>query len=113
MKTGNLNFGYEVYTNKRTGEEIEVPVIYQDAKDSNFVKIWLACFLVGMEELGNKKIKVLVYLLENRIVSHNMIAKNASRVAVLGKLVTILGKLAGQEVFQLRRAVWFFVRCFY
>jgi predicted transcriptional regulator len=81
MKTGNMNFGYEVYTNKRTGEEIEVPVIYQDAKDSNFVKIWLACFLLGLEELGNKKIKVLVYLLENRIASHNMIAKTLQEIA--------------------------------
>lgn len=81
MLKGNLNFGSRRYRDIETGEEIEVQTIYQDAKDTNFVKIWLAHLLMGLEELGNKKIKVLIYLLENRIVSHNIITKTLQEIA--------------------------------
>jgi DNA-binding Lrp family transcriptional regulator len=81
MLKGDMNFGSRRFRDMETGEEIEVQTIYQDAKDSNFVKIWLAHLLMGLEELGNKKIKVLIYLLENRIVSHNIIAKTLQEIA--------------------------------
>jgi DNA-binding Lrp family transcriptional regulator len=81
MKKGNLSFGSRQFADVETGEIIDVPTIYQEASDSNFEKIWLAHILVGLEELGNKKIQILSYLFKNRIVSHNIVAKTLQEIA--------------------------------
>ncbi len=81
MKKGTLSFGTETFIKKGTGEEIEVPAVYQDATDSNFEKIWLAHILTSLNMLGNKKIQILSYLFQNRIVSHNIVPKTLQEIA--------------------------------
>ncbi len=81
MKKGTLSFGSETYVKKNTGEEIEVPTVYQESTDSNFEKIWLAHILTSLNMLGNKKIKILSYLFQNRIVSHNIVPKTLQEIA--------------------------------
>jgi DNA-binding Lrp family transcriptional regulator len=81
MKKGSLSFGSETFINKETREEIEVPTIYQEATDRNFEKIWLAHILTSLNELGNKKIQILSYLFQNRIISHNIVPKTLQEIA--------------------------------
>jgi DNA-binding Lrp family transcriptional regulator len=75
MKNNKLDFGTRKFRDMETGEDILVPVLYQDGTDRNFEKIWLAHILTSLNELGNKKIMILSYLFKNRIVSHNIVPK--------------------------------------
>jgi DNA-binding transcriptional regulator YhcF (GntR family) len=81
MGKGKLSFGTETFVKKGTGEEFEVPTVYQEATDSNFEKIWLAHILVSLNILGGKKIQILSYLFKNRIVSDNLIPKTLQEIA--------------------------------
>lgn len=81
MKKGSLSFGSRKFADVETGEVIDVQTVYQESSDTNFEKIWLAHLLIGLEELGNKKIQILSYLFRNRIVSHNMVAKTLQEIA--------------------------------
>jgi Fe2+ or Zn2+ uptake regulation protein len=81
MRKGNLSFGSKKFADVETGEVIDVQTVYQEATDTNFEKIWLAHILVGLEELGNKKIKILSYLFKNRIISHNIVTKTLQEIA--------------------------------
>jgi DNA-binding Lrp family transcriptional regulator len=81
MKQGSLSFGSRQFADVETGEVIDVQTVYQESSDTNFEKIWLAHLLIGLEELGNKKIQILSYLFRNRIVSHNMVAKTLQEIA--------------------------------
>ena len=58
--------GSEEYINSRTGEVETFNVIRIEDRDFNFHKIWLAHVLDAIDELGNAKIKVLTYLLEEQ-----------------------------------------------
>jgi DNA-binding Lrp family transcriptional regulator len=81
MRTGTLSFGSKKFADIETGEVIDVQTVYQEATDTNFEKIWLAHILTGLEELGNKKIKILSYLFKNRIISHNIVPKTLQEIA--------------------------------
>jgi DNA-binding transcriptional ArsR family regulator len=76
-----FNFGTKAFVDLETGEEVSVPVMYQDGTDRNFEKIWLAHILTSLNELGNKKIQILSYLFKNRIVSHNIVPKTMQDIA--------------------------------
>ncbi len=81
MGSKNFNFGTKAFVDLETGEEISVPVFYQEGTDRNFEKIWLAHILTSLNELGNKKIQILSYLFKNRIVSHNIVTKTLQEIA--------------------------------
>ena len=58
--------GEESYINSQTGELVDFQVIdIREETDANFHKIWLSHILSAFDELGNQKLKVLTYLLEN------------------------------------------------
>lgn len=58
--------GTETYINPKTGELMDFQVIdIREETDANFHKIWLSHILSAFDELGNQKLKVLTYLLEN------------------------------------------------
>ena len=58
--------GEEKYINSQTGEVVDFQVIdIREETDANFHKIWLSHILSAFDELGNQKLKVLTYLLEN------------------------------------------------
>lgn len=58
--------GTETYINKETGELQDMQVIdIKEDKDANFHKLWLGHIIQSLDLIGNQKIKVLNYLLEN------------------------------------------------
>lgn len=61
-----VRIGRERYINEATGEVQEFDVIEQTDKDFNFDKLWLGHILNSLDIIGNKKIKVLNWLLENK-----------------------------------------------
>lgn len=54
-----------MYINQQTGELQEMQVINIEERDANFHKIWLGHMVQTLDMLGNKKIKVLNYILQN------------------------------------------------
>jgi DNA-binding Lrp family transcriptional regulator len=81
MKKGSLSFGSKKYIEVETGEEVVAQTVYQEATDKDFEKIWLAHILTSLNMLGNKKIQILSYLFQNRIVSHNIVPKTLLEIA--------------------------------
>ena len=58
--------GEQEYVDHETGEVKKFQVIdIKENTDANFHKIWLSHILAAFDELGNQKLKVLTYLLEN------------------------------------------------
>ena len=49
-----------------TDSTVDCAVIQMEDKDFNFEKIWIGHILGAVGEIGNKKMKVLFWLLENR-----------------------------------------------
>jgi DNA-binding transcriptional regulator YhcF (GntR family) len=67
--------GTETYMNRTTGEIEEFNVIRIEDTDFNFDKFWVSQLLTAIDEFGNQKIKLLMYLIENRERSNNAIIK--------------------------------------
>ena len=57
---------YEQRINPATGKIHDVQVISCEDRDFNFNKIWLGHIVQALDLIGNQKIKVLNYLLENK-----------------------------------------------
>jgi len=74
--------GTETYINQQTGEIQEMQVISVEERDANFHKVWLGHIVQALDMLGNKKIKVLNYILQNLteenlfIMTQRQLAKN-------------------------------------
>lgn len=58
--------GKEEYIRASTGAVEEFQVVSIEEKDFNFQKIWLAHVLDAINEIGNRKIELLMYLLEQK-----------------------------------------------
>ncbi len=73
-----------------TGRIIETDEIDIKGTDINFEKVWIAHILMALEEIGNKKIKVLEILIKNRD-SGNKVLLTQRQIARLSKasLVTV------------------------
>ena len=72
--------GTKTYIDKDTGELEKMRVISIEERDANFHKIWLGHVVQSLDLIGNKKIKVLSYLMEN-LNSENMFLKSQKEVA--------------------------------
>lgn len=59
-----IKFDTRSYVDQETGEVIEVQQIARSG-DSDFHKIWLSHILDAVDEVGNKKMKILMYLMSN------------------------------------------------
>lgn len=57
--------GVQRLVNTETGEVIDAQVVTKVAGDAGFHKIWLAEILDLVEEVGNAKMRVLMWLLEH------------------------------------------------
>lgn len=57
--------GTEMYVNQRTGELQEMQVINIEERDFNFHKLWLEHIVSSLELIGNKKIKLAFWIIEN------------------------------------------------
>lgn len=63
--------GEEDYINSKTGEVQTFNVVEIQDVDANFEKLWLGHILTAIDEIGNAKMKILNYILENRERSNN------------------------------------------
>ena len=55
----------ETYINQETGEINEMQVIDIEERDANFHKIWLKHILTSIDLIGNQKIKLAFWILDN------------------------------------------------
>lgn len=82
--------GIREFVDPETGEIIETNEIDMRGTDINFEKVWVAHILMALEEIGNKKMKVLEVLIRNRD-AENKIVLTQRKIAELSKssLVTV------------------------
>jgi DNA-binding transcriptional ArsR family regulator len=73
--------GQEEYTSLRTGETQIFNVVEIEDTDANFEKLWLGHILAAIDEIGNAKMKVLNYILDNREKSNNSLIITVSELA--------------------------------
>jgi DNA-binding Lrp family transcriptional regulator len=73
--------GTETYINRSTGEIEDFNVIRIEDADFNFDKFWVSQLLTAIDEFGNQKIKLLLYLIQNRERSNNAIIKTVRELA--------------------------------
>lgn len=72
--------GTKIYIDRDTGELEKMQVISIEERDANFHKIWLGHIVQALNLVGNKKIKIVNYLMEN-LNSDNMFLKTQREVA--------------------------------
>ena len=57
--------GTEEWINANTGEIQEFEVTQVSERDFNFTKVFMQNFLADLDALGNKKLKIAIYICEN------------------------------------------------
>ena len=57
--------GTQQYVNPNTGEIEEFDVTKIEQRDFNFTKVFMENFLADLDSLGNKKLKVAIYICQN------------------------------------------------
>jgi DNA-binding transcriptional ArsR family regulator len=74
--------GSDLWRNERTGELIETQTLTREIKDVDigFDKIWVNHILETIEEIGNAKIKVLFWLMQNKD-RNNMVKATVRQIA--------------------------------
>lgn len=73
MKKNASPIEYRTYIDNETGEIHEVPVMHHEKpKNSNFEMIFYGHFLEILGDLGNKKIKILQYIINKREKANNV-----------------------------------------
>lgn len=73
--------GTKKYIDDETGEVESFNVVSIQDSDANFEKIWLAHILEAIDEIGNAKMKILSFLLNNRDKSNNTIIMTCKEIA--------------------------------
>ena len=73
------------YINSNTGE-VETMNVISSYGDSNFDKIWIGHLVSALDIVGNQKIKIVNYLIQNRIRSNNMIIASQRDLSIACKV---------------------------
>lgn len=69
--------GTQEYINKEDGSVEEFNVVKMEDRDFNFTKIWIGHIISALDAVGNQKIKVVTFLLENMTNDNLLIFKQA------------------------------------
>jgi hypothetical protein len=75
--------GKETYINQQTGELQEMQVISVEDRDLNFHKLWLSHIIQAMDIIGNQKVRLIFFLIDNMnnenqvIMTQRQMAKNS------------------------------------
>jgi hypothetical protein len=69
---------------QETGEVVEVGHVELQERDANFEKIWLGHIIDAIDEIGSKKIEVLMWLFRNRNADNIVIATNKQIAEEIG-----------------------------
>jgi DNA-binding transcriptional regulator YhcF (GntR family) len=73
--------GTEQYMNVSTGTVEDFQVVRVEDADFNFDKFWVSQLLTAIDEFGNQKIKLLMYLIQKRERSNNAVIKTVRELA--------------------------------
>jgi DNA-binding transcriptional regulator YhcF (GntR family) len=57
--------GKQDYINPQTGQLVTMQVIEVEERDANFRKLWIGHLLDAVEEVGNRKMQLMMWLLDN------------------------------------------------
>ena len=79
--------GKETYINQETGEVNEMQVIDIEERDANFHKIWLKHILTSIDLIGNQKMKLAFWILDN-IDSENQLIMSQREMARKNEIST-------------------------
>lgn len=101
------------YINAQTGEVFDALNVVQfaDGGDSGFDKIWLGAILELVDEVGTAKMRVLLWMLQNRD-SKNVVRATKAEIADatgVGRatITRLLSALRGADVIsEVRRSAW-------
>ncbi len=88
--------GYDEYVNKRTGEVEEFAVMRATQADWNFEKLWLFKLVELLDLVGNSKVRVLVWMLENRDSENRIIATQSVIAEGAGVSLKTVSRLLGE-----------------
>lgn len=103
--------GARRFIDSETGEIFDAQMVIKGASDSGFKKIWLGHILELVEEIGNAKMRVLMWLLDRAdgqnqvLATYDEIAKETgvSRATVARLLVSLQD---ANVIQQTRRSLW-------
>jgi DNA-binding transcriptional ArsR family regulator len=73
--------GKRTYVDRETGELVDCRVVRIADADANFEKLWLGHILEAIDEIGNAKMKVLMFLLSNRDKHNNSVITTNRKLA--------------------------------
>jgi len=108
---GNQFVGNRIYRDMQTGEDLEMPTFVKTAGDAGFHKVWLNEILDLVDEVGNQKMKVLMWLLSHADSQNRIFASwhEISEGTGVGRttISALLGKLKEADVIiRVRPSVW-------
>lgn len=94
-----------------TGEEIETQVVERTVGDAGFHKVWLHHILDVVDQVGNQKMKVLMWLLTNADSKNQVLATYSEIAAGAGVSERTVGELlrilkAANIITETRRTLW-------
>lgn len=72
---------FEEWMNIETGEIKTFSIATREITDKNFYKVWLSDFISVYKIIGNKKVDVLSYILENINPSDNSFSRTIREIA--------------------------------
>ncbi|HDR7214965.1 replication/maintenance protein RepL [Heyndrickxia sporothermodurans] len=89
--------GTQKYINQDTGEIVEMNVTEIEERDANFHKIWLGHVMESLDIIGNKKVKILQFIINNMnkenqfLYTYSMIEKetNISRATIAETMTSL------------------------
>lgn len=76
-----INFGKKTYQDVETGELIDVTTQEVKTTRKDFEMIFYGHLVNVLDDLGNRKIKVLKYIIENRDKTSNILIKTVREIA--------------------------------
>lgn len=73
--------GNETYFNAVTGELHEMQVVEVDERDAHFQKLWVGNILAAVDELSSKKLKIVLWLVQESAKHRNIIPMTVRQMA--------------------------------
>lgn len=103
--------GAQRYQNLDTGEIVDTQVVEKTVGDVGFHKVWLAEILDLVDEVGNAKMNVLMWLLANADAQNRIVASWVEIAAGAGvsraTVGALMGKLKAADILsEVKRGVW-------
>ncbi len=74
--------GVKEFVDCETGEIRRMNVISQEDQDFNFEKIWVGIILQALKQFGNKKLELLMHLIQTRDKGSNVVLKTVRELAL-------------------------------